>query len=179
MSAPKFKHDCDGCIFLGRFSEFHTFCTREHDLYVHWDDTQKTVIARYGNEGAEYVSGFSLMGFVQELKTAFAVAIERGLIPEIVSYPVPLREAFNDDLEAIKELQDKLNNAFKVSLGEPWTEALRHALGAILVRTWRDFEMEGKAYGTIPEFLITFDVGSSAANFSWVDQTLSFQTRKG
>lgn len=49
MEKPLFTHDCDSCRFLGTFEQ--------HDLYYCSNDTQNTVIARYGNDGCEYMSG--------------------------------------------------------------------------------------------------------------------------
>ena len=46
METPVFEHDCDNCRYLGHYDN--------HDLYVcNW-----SVIARYGNDGPEYVSDF-------------------------------------------------------------------------------------------------------------------------
>lgn len=46
---PKFKHDCQQCVSLGRYEN--------HDLYFCRKSAGlPTVIARYGNEGSEYTS---------------------------------------------------------------------------------------------------------------------------
>jgi hypothetical protein len=47
MEKPKFKHDCDKCIFLGHYDGA--------DLYQ-CNDTSG--IARYGNKGPQYISDF-------------------------------------------------------------------------------------------------------------------------
>jgi len=54
ITAPRFRHDCERCRFLGIYDEF--------DLWVHPKDTEgsPTVIARYG-EDAEYVSGLVMI----------------------------------------------------------------------------------------------------------------------
>lgn len=47
---PRFKHDCTACAYLGRHLSF--------DLY--WCDQNgmlPTAIARYGNNGPDYLSG--------------------------------------------------------------------------------------------------------------------------
>lgn len=46
----RFKHDCDICVFLGQFNEY--------DLYF-CDAGFATVIARYGDDGPEYMSGMT------------------------------------------------------------------------------------------------------------------------
>ena len=50
---PRYKHDCEDCIFLGHFEEY--------DLYYCPDDNPvlTTVIARYGDIGDQYMSGLS------------------------------------------------------------------------------------------------------------------------
>jgi hypothetical protein len=53
---PKFEHDCEKCVFLGRW---YTNETDDYDFY--WCDklglpNLASVIARYGNEGREYLS---------------------------------------------------------------------------------------------------------------------------
>ncbi len=63
---PQFQHDCEKCIFLGRYGENY-YNTRsmqnewiEYDLYHCGGETNwPTVIARYGNEGPQYSSGLS------------------------------------------------------------------------------------------------------------------------
>lgn len=47
---PKFHHDCDGCIFLGRSED------GRWDLYHCPRCDEGSVVARYGNEGHEYSS---------------------------------------------------------------------------------------------------------------------------
>lgn len=51
---PRYTHDCSLCTFLGMF--------REYDIYVHDtnEDGYPTIIARYGDEGPDYASGFYL-----------------------------------------------------------------------------------------------------------------------
>ena len=56
MTTPRYKHDCDRCVYLGSgecnalgegFFDFYT-CTNP--------DNVRSFIARYGNEGSEYAS---------------------------------------------------------------------------------------------------------------------------
>ena len=59
MMSPKYKHDCDGCHFLGRFSDFKIGDVVDYDLYVcpNLESPMLTsLIARYGSEGSHYSS---------------------------------------------------------------------------------------------------------------------------
>jgi len=55
---PLYQHDCARCIYLGRYLDKPT--NRWRDLYV-CKSSGTTVIARYGNEGSEYVSGLAFV----------------------------------------------------------------------------------------------------------------------
>lgn len=72
---PLFRHDCDKCDFLGRYSENNSV----YDLY--FCSTTPTVIARYGNDGAEYTSGmvFARPDGNDALYEAKLRAINKGL----------------------------------------------------------------------------------------------------
>lgn len=80
MMAPKFTHDCDRCIFLGQDAE--------HDFYFCPSPSEMhTVIARYGNDGPEYLSGLEVarqvrrsFEFSYPLVKALNLAEERGLL---------------------------------------------------------------------------------------------------
>lgn len=48
MIAPKFKHDCDGCRFLGRLDG--------RDCYVHEHPNHTSFLLRYGDEDSEYLA---------------------------------------------------------------------------------------------------------------------------
>lgn len=58
---PQFEHDCYKCVFLGRYTakgdDGFDRASKEYDLYVCDTSTLPTVIARYGNDGPEYLSG--------------------------------------------------------------------------------------------------------------------------
>ena len=82
---PQFKHDCDECHYLG-----NTTVTNPDDVLVqrcvdlYYCDTSAsrwTVIARYGNEGHQYMSGaeFSYGGSAP-LTIAAQLAVEKGLL---------------------------------------------------------------------------------------------------
>lgn len=46
---PRFEHDCDECVFIGHYGG--------HDLYRCPQMGMPTIVARYGDDGAEYTSG--------------------------------------------------------------------------------------------------------------------------
>ena len=73
---PRYVHDCDQCIYLGR-SEMQNF-----DLYYcsQQNAITTTVIARYGDEGREYKSGLCFVGVDPELTQAYKLAQLRGLV---------------------------------------------------------------------------------------------------
>jgi hypothetical protein len=54
---PRYEHDCVDCVFVGRYYDY--------DLYVHWDEDQKTVIGRTGDNPSSYVSGLACATEVQ------------------------------------------------------------------------------------------------------------------
>lgn len=74
IESPRYQHDCDTCIFLGR--KWHL------ELYFHpsSDAVLRTVIARFGSEGPDYESGVGMptMG----LYVATEAAVKGGLLPE-------------------------------------------------------------------------------------------------
>lgn len=67
----RFIHDCDKCKPLGMMGDF--------DLY-YCDQTGNvpTVIARFGDDGPEYISGLNSGNSI--LKIAKAMAVEHGYI---------------------------------------------------------------------------------------------------
>ena len=71
MSTPQFQHDCDHCHFLGHHEG--------HDLYV-CQSAHPTVIARYGDDGSEYLSGLPAVGHEPLLTEAARLAVAAGLL---------------------------------------------------------------------------------------------------
>jgi hypothetical protein len=69
---PKFKHDCEVCIFLGHHDDY--------DLYYHPDMVMDTLIARFGDGGPEYASGIPFYGKSQAITKAGNLAVAAGLI---------------------------------------------------------------------------------------------------
>lgn len=52
---PQFTHDCESCIFLGRYVDTYSSVRKDFDLYV--CPGEPTVVARYSSEGPDYNSG--------------------------------------------------------------------------------------------------------------------------
>lgn len=66
----KFKHDCDTCVFVGH--------ALNSDLY--FCEAGKNVIARYGNDGPDYVSGMAMVEHDIRLAVALGLACTKGLL---------------------------------------------------------------------------------------------------
>lgn len=79
---PKYKHDCDRCVFLGTYDDDGI----PKDLYYCAEGgfNQDTVVSRFSSDGPDYLSGMSFAnsGAVPSLVEAKRRAIERGLIQE-------------------------------------------------------------------------------------------------
>jgi len=71
---PQHKHDCDTCVFLGRFLQYDLY-------YADHGGAPDTVVARYGSEGHEYISGLAFVGHVSPLTEAYLRALTRGIEP--------------------------------------------------------------------------------------------------
>lgn len=70
---PRYSHDCAGCVFLG--------ISEEADLYYcDQGDSLKTIIARYSDEGPDYISGIAFAGTNPDLAKAKKIAEERGFL---------------------------------------------------------------------------------------------------
>ena len=77
LPLSRYKHDCDRCIYLGRWEEY--------DLYFcAYDLLGPTVIARFGSDGPDYASGLRVASMIPELAEARTRAIAAGLLPAIV-----------------------------------------------------------------------------------------------
>jgi hypothetical protein len=75
-AGPRFKHDCDVCIFLGCETVGGTW----HDLYFHPDDRVPTVLARESDEPGDYRSGLDFVDCDGALALAYVRAQRRGLL---------------------------------------------------------------------------------------------------
>ena len=65
---PLYKHDCNICIYLGRYR-----LVMDYDLYL--CEASKTLVARWGSEGHQYDSGLEHIPH----NRAIAVAARRAL----------------------------------------------------------------------------------------------------
>lgn len=80
---PTFTHDCVQCVFLDNFKHDGA---EEYDLYVckQFDDGScPTVIARYGNEPGDYLSGLgdsAIFNKAYVLHEAFKRAYQQGYL---------------------------------------------------------------------------------------------------
>jgi hypothetical protein len=80
---PRFAHDCQHCVFLGRFKNAFDDC----DLYFCAQNASSTahghptVIARFSDEGPDYSSGLPVADKVPALAEAKRRAKARGLLP--------------------------------------------------------------------------------------------------
>ena len=78
--APRYTHDCPGCVFLGT----HDAAGWDTDLYACPNAEEPTVLARYGERGSDYMSGIvfadgsSPLG--PHLGQALRLARARGLV---------------------------------------------------------------------------------------------------
>lgn len=68
-NTKQFEHDCD-CVFLGN--------ALEADLYVCVGSMNTTVIARYGDDGPDYISGTDIAELDTRLAVAFTLAVKKG-----------------------------------------------------------------------------------------------------
>jgi hypothetical protein len=70
---PQYKHDCNRCVFLGRFKAVDLyFCNQGGSI--------PTVIARYSSEGPDYTSGIWESTSNPDLTEGRARATARGLL---------------------------------------------------------------------------------------------------
>ena len=73
ITQMRFKHDCNNCKPLGEHGAA--------DLYFcNQGGVELTVIARYGNEGADYTSGLCAAPYIPDLAEAKRRAIAYGLL---------------------------------------------------------------------------------------------------
>lgn len=75
QESKRYAHDCDECVFLGRYGEYDLYYCEQKGL-----EGCSTVIARYGNDGPEYKSGLEFVGVIPALTEAAKRVIERGRI---------------------------------------------------------------------------------------------------
>jgi hypothetical protein len=95
---PRYTHDCKACVFLGRNDNFDTYwCPAEA---FSKETMGGSVVARYGNEGAEYASGPLKMYLTTELtsvdrenldsaRNALIRAAREVLLDDLVTLVIP------------------------------------------------------------------------------------------
>ena len=71
METPEFEHDCDHCKFLGHYDRA--------DLYF-CGKSRPTLIARWSDDGPDYISGMSFVGKQSHLTEANKRAFNKGFI---------------------------------------------------------------------------------------------------
>jgi len=74
---PRYNHDCNHCVFLGRYKKFDLYvCVGSERTGKKFDDT---IIARYGVDG-DYYSGMAFRDKIEPLRKAFKRACDKGII---------------------------------------------------------------------------------------------------
>jgi hypothetical protein len=71
MDKPRYEHDCNACVYLGKHKEF--------DLYF-CDTAFPTIIARFSSDGPDYASGMDFRDHISPLGEAFKRACEKGFL---------------------------------------------------------------------------------------------------
>lgn len=74
---PRYKHDCEGCVYLSTWDDEHE---ETYDLYYCNQGSLPTVIARFGHDGPDYVSGIFFAPQVPALAEAKKLAQKKGLL---------------------------------------------------------------------------------------------------
>lgn len=78
-ASPKWKHDCPYCKYLGAAPDIDG---SQMDLYVCERQVTKTVLARYGNQGHQYLSGLTAAASDPHLAEAKRRAIAQGFLSD-------------------------------------------------------------------------------------------------
>lgn len=76
MTQPRFEHNCEVCRFLGQ----HTLDNTTYDLYYcPRDGLPDNLIARFGDEAAQFMCGIEDADLVPVLGEAKRRAIQQGI----------------------------------------------------------------------------------------------------
>lgn len=78
-ASPKWKHDCMYCTYLGAAPDIDG---SQLDLYICQRQKLPSVLARYGNQGHQYLSGLTAAANDPHLAEAKRRAISLGLVPD-------------------------------------------------------------------------------------------------
>lgn len=68
----RYKHDCPECRPLGEYGDADLYFCKNNNLFV----------ARYGDKGRDYQSGFQFADKIPHLREAKKRAIEFGYLPK-------------------------------------------------------------------------------------------------
>lgn len=74
---PKYIHDCSECEYLGTFipKECKYQPIAEYDLYAHKRETMIELIARYGDNQPDYLSGCYFIGYSEDENSCLQMPI--------------------------------------------------------------------------------------------------------
>jgi hypothetical protein len=78
-ASPKWQHDCQYCTYLGATPDIDG---AQLDLYVCKRQRIPTVLARYGHQGHQYLSGMTVAAHDPHLFEARKRAIAQGHLPD-------------------------------------------------------------------------------------------------
>ena len=80
-----YKHDCSECTYLGTFIPYDkTFQPiTKYDLYAHKRETMVELIARYGNNPSDYLSGCYFIGYPEEENPCLQMPIFKEIFNRI------------------------------------------------------------------------------------------------
>jgi len=107
ITKPVYKHDCEECIFLGNLSYSGRWVPQgviSVDLYYH-HGTIPTFIARYGDDGPEYFSGFQIDWVLRDDMRDYPLleAFKRAVKKEIVTFRLDKGYEYNWIVQFQKE----------------------------------------------------------------------------
>jgi hypothetical protein len=80
---PRFEHDCERDVFLGRYEWYDLYFADHGGISTGFIPDRATVIARSGSDGPDYISGIGFVGQFEPLTEAMRRATERGLIRRV------------------------------------------------------------------------------------------------
>lgn len=82
-SAPRYKHDCESCTFLGRHGDADLYFADHGGATLGYIPSNATVISRWGDEPSNYSSGLIAAENEPDLAAARDLAIARGLLRRV------------------------------------------------------------------------------------------------
>jgi len=105
-----FQHYCKSCVTLGPY-----FDAEYGDMDLYWCPESVTVLARFGNDEPEYISGLNLMFHVPSLLRAFTRAFDWGLLTitssnignEFGTFNIPSTYLVEEEETAVIRIDDR------------------------------------------------------------------------